>query len=222
MNPPVLRVPSDTFWRGKVLSGGKWRVVRRMSMSHWCWGSSPIRVMRMDTLRRKKWLQSLGLAGSLAVVAALVVFSAMRPAPEDEASEDLQQAFMTGRLRDMNEDDRAAMRGQWRQLSPESRQAVFAGVARQRLEEMRRETAELTSEQRLLRIQKALADMRKRREALPLRERQHIRERLAAPEAQEMVRHVMTFYQTELTARERAELDPLLHEWLAQLELALR
>ena len=40
---------------------------------------------------------------------------------------------------------------------------------------------------------------------------------LTAAEGKEMVRHVLDFYLTEFTARERAEMDPLVHAWLGHL-----
>ena len=45
-----------------------------------------------------------------------------------------------------------------------------------------------------------------------------MRERLESPAGKEAVKNVLDFYQSELKARERAELDPLVHEWLYQAE----
>ena len=49
-----------------------------------------------------------------------------------------------------------------------------------------------------------------------------LREQLTSAQGREMVQTVMTFYQTELTARERAELDPLAQAWMAQAEELFR
>ena len=86
------------------------------------------------------------------------------------------------------------------------------------LDEMRAETTGLTPAEREERIRQAVLEMRRQRERLSSTEQAHIRQRLQDPQTREMVKQVMGFYREELTARERAELDPLLQEWLVQLE----
>ena len=60
--------------------------------------------------------------------------------------------------------------------------------------------------------------MRERYKNLSDEEKQAARERMNSGEARVMIEKVMGFYQNELTAKERAELDPLMQEWFNQIE----
>jgi len=176
----------------------------------------------MDSLRKKRRNQTIAVIAACALLGGLVALSVLRPSPEEKEADSFQQLLLDGRAREMNDDERKALREQWQRFSPETRRAVFTEVARARLEEMRRQTESLTAEQRTARIQQALNEMRGRREQLTPEQKARVKERLTSTEGQEMVRHVMSFYQTELTARERADLDPLVHEWLRRMERMVR
>lgn len=162
------------------------------------------------------------MAAAGAALCALVAVSVLRPSPEEERIDDFRQTLLEREARDMTEEERREFREQWQRFSPETRRAIFTEVARTRLDEMRQETKALTADERSARLQSALNEMRQRRGQLSSEQKARVRERISSAEGQEMVRHVMSFYQTELTARERAELDPLVHEWLDQMERMMR
>ena len=176
----------------------------------------------MDSLRRKRRNQRLGVLGACALLGGLAVVNVLRPSPEEKAAGDFRQTLLDRDAGDMSEEERRALREQWQRFSPETRQAVFTEVARVRLEEMRSRTRDLTPAERSARVQEALAEMRQRRAHLSEEQKSRVRERISSTEGREMVQHVLSFYQTELTARERAELDPLVHEWLDQMERMMR
>lgn len=176
----------------------------------------------MDTLRRSKLKRVLGLAIPLCLLGGVLVFHALRPSPEEAREQDF-----TSRLMEMGggrppAEAREALRREWMAFPPESRSRIFRRVAGVRLDEFRQRTSGLSEEERLARIREAVVEMRRARSSLPEAERRRIRERMDSAEGREMVRHVMEFYREELTARERAEMDPLMHEWLARMEDVMR
>lgn len=172
----------------------------------------------VGSLERKKRIRLIAAAAALVLLLAVIVGGVLTPSPEEEEG---VAAFTTDVLaadpQSLPRARREALRQQWERFSPETRRAVFTEVARTRLEAMREHTRGLTPEQRAARIAEAVAQMRTRRRLLDPTERARIRGRLTSQDGREMVDHVLRFYQTELSAKERAELDPLVHEWLAQL-----
>jgi hypothetical protein len=162
------------------------------------------------------------VAAGIAVIAGLITYHALRPskalAPEDEFA----QSVLIARPADLPLEQREQLRAQWEGFPPEARARIFRTVAGARLDEMRAETAALTPEQRSERIRQMVEEMRRRRQQLSPADREHIQQRLQDPQTREIVKQVMEFYRQELTARERAEMDPLLQEWLVQLDQLAR
>lgn len=176
----------------------------------------------MDSLRRKRLRQLLAVPVVVTLLGGLVTLSVLRPDPQEREATAFTQSLLAREPGVLSADERDELREQWERFSPETRQRVFLEVARDRLERMREHTRDLTPEQRSERIDEALLRMRQSRERWSEQQRTRVRERLATPEGREMVRNVLEFYQAELTSRERAEMDPLVHEWLYQLEHAMR
>jgi len=176
----------------------------------------------MDSLRRKKRNQFLAILAAVSALAALIAVNVLRPSPEDEVANTFADTVLNRDPGQWTEDERRELRNQWEQFSPETREAVFTEIARARLEEMRERTRGLSPEQRATRIQEAISQMRARRRQLSPERKARVQERMASPEGQEMVRNVLEFYQTELTAKERAEMDPLVREWFRSMEEDLR
>lgn len=172
----------------------------------------------MDSLTRARYLRRGAVAVGAVVVVALVAIPALRPAKEPAPEALFADSILAARPQDMTPEQRDELRRQWEAFPPETRSRIFRTVATARLDAMRAETAGLTAAERAERIRQAVLEMRRHREQLSSAEQEHIRQRLQDPQTREMVKQVMGFYQEELTARERAELDPLLQEWLVQLE----
>jgi hypothetical protein len=172
----------------------------------------------VDSLTRTRYLRRLAVALGVGAVVALVAIPALRPAPQPAPEDEFADSVLATRPQDLTPDQREQLRRQWESFPPETRARVFRAVATARLDEMRADVAGLTPAARSERIRTAVLEMRRRREQLSSAEQAHIRERLQDPQTREMVKQVMGFYREELTARERAELDPLLQEWLVQIE----
>ena len=176
----------------------------------------------MDPLQRKRFRQWLFLAVAVAGLVALVAWSALRPSPEEKRASAFVDAVSAEEHGTLTREQQEELRRQWQNFSPESRKRIFSQVARQRLDEFREKTEAMGPDERSRAIQKALADMRKHRQQIAASERARRRERLSSDEGKELVRNVLDFYQSELTARERADLDPLVHEWLYQVDLLMQ
>lgn|GEM_PF-3139619 len=172
----------------------------------------------MDSLTRARCLRWGAVGAGTAFLLGLVVFHAARPAPEANAEDDFAEALTATRPDQVTEAQREQLRQQWDTFPPEARARIFRTVAAGRLEEMRAETAGLTPEERGDRIRQAVEQMRRHRQQLSAKERDRIQQRLNDPQTRDLVRQAIDVYRQELTARERAELDPLLQEWLAQIE----
>jgi hypothetical protein len=169
----------------------------------------------LDTLRRRRlrWLFFFGL-----VLAGMIAWNVSRPSPEAKQAADFSQNLMTRDPRNFTEADRQELRRQWERFSPETRQQIFFRISRNNLDKFREETASLTPAERAVRVQTEISRMRERQARLTETERNQIRERLKDKEAAEMVKKFMEFFSTELTAKERAELDPLIKEWFRMVE----
>ncbi|MCK5801714.1 MAG: hypothetical protein KAI66_02730 [Lentisphaeria bacterium] len=172
----------------------------------------------MDSLARKKRLQRLAIVVPLVMLLGIVTFHILRLSPEEKEEQKFAELVLERTPGQMAKEAREQLREQWKSFPPESRRRIFRRVAKSRLEKARAETQNMNPEQRRARIKKTLEEMREQRSKLDPAERTRIRQRLESPEGKEMVRHMMDFYREELTARERAEMDPLMHEWLFQTQ----
>ena len=172
----------------------------------------------MDSLSKTRLLQRLAIGFGVAGLGAVLAWHALRPdapsAPEDEFAE----SILASRPGEIGADQREHLRQQWESFPPETRARLFRTVAKARLEDLRAETAALTPAERTARLRQALQDLQRRRQQLSPAERERVQRRLQDPQTRELVTQVMSFYREELTARERAELDPLVQEWLIQIE----
>lgn len=172
----------------------------------------------MDSLKRQRLRQLLLIGLATGSLAALVTVNALRPSREEQAVRDVSQSILAVDWERTTPAAREQYRQQWDRLSPATREQVWVEVSRARLRELRAQTAALTPDERARRLQTEIARLRERHGQLTDTEKQQLRERLQAPDGQRLMRRIMSFYQTELTAKERAELDPLVHEWFYQLE----
>jgi hypothetical protein len=173
----------------------------------------------MDSLQKKRLRQRLLVAATSLVLVAVVGLSLLlRPSEEEKQELEFTETILSHKPGRLPAAQREQLRQQWQSLPPESRDRVFRAIASARLAEFREESKGLSKEERQQRIQKRIAEMRQQREQLTAEERSQLRERLSQKEAREIVAHVLEFYQEELTAKERAELDPLIYAWLYNLD----
>lgn len=172
----------------------------------------------MDSLQRKRLQQRLLVVVTAVVLVTILCVNILRPSAEEREEAEFTETVLRHEPGQLPSGDRARLREQWSKLPPESRTRVFRAVATARLDEFREQSQGLSPEERQRLIQQRIEHMRSERAKLTAEQRQELRERLSQQEAREVVTQVLAFYQEELTARERAELDPLIHEWLYHID----
>lgn len=172
----------------------------------------------MDSLTGMRWRRRTAVGAAVAAIGALCAYHALRPAEAPSPEDAFTQSVLDLRPAELPEQQREQLRRQWESFPPETRARIFRAVAQARIDEMRADTAGLSPEERSARLRQALEDMRQRRQRLSGAERERISRRLQDPQTREIVTQAMAVYREALSARERAELDPLLQEWLAQIE----
>lgn len=170
------------------------------------------------SLLRTRCLRWGTVAAAATFLGGLALFHALRPSPAAAPEDQFAETLLAARADQVTPAQREQLRQQWESFPPDARNRILRTVAAARLEEFRAETAALTPEERSARVRQAVEELRRRRRTLTPAEREQIQQRLHDPRTQEVIRQVMDLYQNQLTARERAELDPLIQEWLAQLE----
>lgn len=176
----------------------------------------------MDSLQRKRLYQRLLVAGTATVLVLLLALNMFRTSPEEREEAEFTQLVLRHDPESLPTADRERLREQWGRLPEDSRQRVFRAVAASRLDEFREQTKSMNQEERRQLIQRRIVQMRQHRAKLTGDQRRELGEELSQQEAREVVAQVLSFYQEELSARERAELDPLIHEWLYHIESLVR
>ncbi len=172
----------------------------------------------MDSLKRKKLTQLSGLLVAVGILAILLAVNAMRPSEEEQEVADISDAIMARDWENVTPEERQQFRKQWERMSPDTREKIWEQVSRQRLQQIRQKTAGMKPEDRVELIKKRVKKLRERHRNISDEERVRIKERLTSEDGKQMVRKMMNFYHKELSAKERAEMDPLLHEWMYQIQ----
>ncbi|MCH2176267.1 MAG: hypothetical protein MK193_11120 [Lentisphaeria bacterium] len=173
----------------------------------------------MSSLEKKRQKQKLIVIGMFAILISLLAFNILRPSEEEQViSSYSQQLLNNDGMQEASEEERERFRKDWENLSKPTQEKIIRQVMLGRLDQIRLRNQGLTAEERKANLDKQLKRMRERYDNMSYEEREQARERINSSEAAQMVKRVMDFYQSELTAREREELDPLMKEWFQQLE----
>jgi len=172
----------------------------------------------MTSLQRQKLRLILTGVGAIIVLAVLLTWNIWRRPTEDPEARAFTASLQGQDWRNMPRGERDDMRRQWERLRPETRRAVMRSLVQKEIDKFREESAKLTPEERTARINDAIQKMRERRRDVKDEDRQRMRERLSSEDGKAMVKEVLNVYQTGFTARERAQLDPLVHEMLYHAE----
>ncbi len=169
--------------------------------------------------KRKSARWHLLLAGAaLLALLAFAVYNSSRGGAQkqDEELDPFKKLLENpGKL---NKAEREELRFQWTRLSPEGRSKLSAALMRSQVEKLRAENAGLSQEQRIDKIRKKLERLRREREkSIRDAKAEAGRLLLSEEEVKKLVKQSLDIFQNELSAKERAELDPLVHEYIMQL-----
>jgi len=156
-------------------------------------------------------------------VAGLLAFAIFHGMEEKDSSKDMPNGFekLLDNPKSLTEKDKEDLRQQWSRLSPETKSHITVAVMRKSIEKFREETSKLTQEQRLEKIRQELQRLQRDREKI-LAEAKDKVQQISDEEMQRIVKDSMGVYQKDLSAQERAELDPLAHEYIYQLNCVFR
>ena len=168
----------------------------------------------MNSLQRQQRRLFLIGGSAAALLALLLTWNLWHKPAEDPEARAFTESLQGQNWRSMPRGERDDMRRQWERLRPETRQAVIRSLLHTEIEKFREESAKLTPAERTARIDEAIKRMRDQRRDVSNEQKERMRERMNSEEGKAMVKEALNAYQTEFTARERAQLDPLVHEIL--------
>ena len=173
---------------------------------------------------RKRHSLSMALALVGVAVAGLLAFAIFRGAsqnePQGEETDSLQKFLENPKS--LTPAEKEEMRVQWDRLSPASKSRITMTMMRKGIEKFREETSKLSQEERLDKIRKEVDRLRRDREKLTDAAKAKVQKLLTEADTQKIVKDGMEMFQKELSAQERAELDPLAHEYVNQLNCVFR
>ncbi len=163
--------------------------------------------------RRGLWL----ILGSSLVLVGLVAVAVFVRRPESD-DQRFARLWEPGAREQMTETEREELRRQWKQLDPETKKRVNQIVFHQELDRARQEFARKSLDEQKAWVDGEIVQMRERVRNLSREERAKIEQQLNAEEGQTYLKNIFTSYHQELSARERAVLEPLAREFIIQLE----
>ncbi len=147
----------------------------------------------------------------------LILYSVLRPDPEEKEFLRLKSTILEGPQRGMDESAGRDFREALKQLSPETRERLFREVMRHRLEEARAKIAKMTHEEKLEQVDRMIAGVRENFSKLSEDERARIKGELNSPEGKKRFKKALEFYAEEFTPEEKQLLDPFAEEILIHL-----
>jgi hypothetical protein len=163
--------------------------------------------------RKRRLFTVLSVVVSVAVL-ALAVIAVSRSSKVEEQPEDAASfEKLLENPKKMTPKEREDLKGQWNNLSPESQRKIGIATIRRGIDKFRKETANLDQGERLDRIRKETLRLRQDRE----KSIASAKDVLSGSNPENLMKDAMAVYQKDFSAQERAELDPLVHEYIFQL-----
>lgn len=155
----------------------------------------------------------------VAICAGLVLFSIFRSSQETapEHSENDGFAAMLRNPDKLTDAEKNDLREKWGRLNPSTRSSIISSVLQDRLEDFRQKISSLSRDERLDKIRKEVEAMRNHRLKAGADELNKAKELLSGLDTQKLVRDSLNMYQNETSSQERAEMDPLVHEYVQQI-----
>jgi uncharacterized protein (UPF0305 family) len=147
----------------------------------------------------------------------LVIYGVMRPDPEEQEYNRIKGTILTGEPGRDDPEARREFRKIMDKLKPEARERLMTEIMRERLNQAREKTKNLSDEQKREKIAVMVAETRERFSKLSDKERERIKDDMNTPEGKKRFKRALDFYYTEFTSQERNMMDPLVNEIMTGL-----
>jgi len=174
--------------------------------------------MNLSAPRHRRTL--LLFAAGASLLAGLIVWDLTHPSADEQAEAYVKRydKMTQEERRKMSQEQREAMRADFDKLPPATREKVTARFVRQGVEQMRKEMAKLSPDQRRAKIAAEVERMQTQFAEISDEEREKLRQRLNDPQRRNATTGMMNTVQAALTLEERELFDPMIREMLGQIE----
>ncbi|OGV57373.1 MAG: hypothetical protein A2X49_01085 [Lentisphaerae bacterium GWF2_52_8] len=171
-------------------------------------------------------MYSFAAAAMAAILIALILFSVSRSDGDSSENARLGEADSFEKLLrnpgKLSEKERESIKDQWQMLPPKTKTAIMVSSVQKSLEHLKEETKNLSKQERIEKIKKSVQKLQENRERSLSQNKEKARAMLSEIDVKKMVRDSLAAYQEGTDAEERAELDPLVHEYVYQLNMAVK
>lgn len=172
----------------------------------------------MDSLRKVKRRRLVILAWVSLLLAGLVIYGVMRPDPEELEYNKIKGVILTGEAGKSDPGTHRELRKLMEKLKPETRERLMTEIMRERLNQARDKTKNLSDEQKREKIAVMVSEVRERFSKLSDKERDKIKADMNTAEGKKRFKSSLDFYYTEFTTHERNLMDPLVNEIMTGLD----
>lgn len=155
----------------------------------------------------------------IAICTGLALYSILRSSQEKAPEQPENDGFsaMLKHPDKLTDAEKSDLREKWGRLNPATRSSILSSVLQERLDDFRKKISAMSREERLDSIRKEVDGMRKHRLKAGADELNKAKELLDGVDTQKLVRDSLNMYQSETSSQERAEMDPLVHEYIQQI-----
>ena len=170
-----------------------------------------------NTLSKMKLKRNLTLTSVCLVLATLVVYSALRPDPEESQISEMKDIILSTKPGPNASINSLKIRDMMNKLSPETRQKLIREVMRGRLEQMRKTTASMSEKEKKEKVEEVVIRMRERFSKMTDEQRKQAQERMTSPEGKKRMNEALGFFYKEFTPQERELMTPIIDEFSIQM-----
>ena len=170
-----------------------------------------------STLSKIKFKQNLILILVLLALIALTAYSVLSPPPEEEKISEMKDIILSSNPGNRSPESREKFRKMMNQLSPATRTKLIREVMKARLEQMRKEVANLSEKEKQEKVEQVVIRMRKRFAKMTPEQRKKAQERINSPEGKKMMNQALGFFYEEFTPQERQLMGPIVDEFSMQM-----
>lgn len=171
----------------------------------------------MGSLSKVRMRRLFILAGASLLLAGLVIYGVMHPDPEEQEYSKIKGIILAGEPGKGDPETRREFRKLMEKLKPETRERLMTEIMRERLNQAREKTKNLSEGQKQEKIAVMVSEVREKFSKLSEKDREKIKSDMNSPEGKRRFKRSLDFYYTEFTSQERNLMDPLVNEIMTGL-----